>query len=128
MKFKSVIYAVFLSMLLLNCTKETNKVLATVTIPEITSITDTTAIYSAEVTSDGGSKVVLKGVHWSSTESIPNLKDNTTNDSLGTGSFTNTISGLKPGITYKIWAFAYTSAGIAYSSEATFTTLNTIPF
>jgi len=128
MKFKSVIYAVFLSGLLLNCTKEANKVLATVTIPEITSITDTTATYSAEVTFDGGSKVVLKGVHWCSTDPIPNLTDSTTNDNIGTGSFTNSIGGLKPGITYKIWAFAYTSAGIAYSSEATFTTLNTIPF
>lgn len=127
MKFKSVIYAVLLSGLLLNCTKEPNKVLATVSIPEITGITDTTATYSAEVTSDGGSKVVLKGVHWSSTDLIPNLKGNTTNDSIGTGSFTSSIGGLEPGITYKIWAFAYTSAGIAYSTEATFTTLKTNP-
>lgn len=127
MKFKSVIYAVFLSMLLLNCTKEANKVLATVTIPEITGITDTTATYSSEVTSDGGSNVVLKGVHWCSTDPIPNLTDSTTNDNIGTGSFTRTIKELKPGTTYKIWAFAYTVAGIAYSHEATFTTLNTNP-
>jgi len=127
MKFKSIISAVFLSGILLNCTKDANKVLATVTLPEVTNITDKTATYSAEVISDGGSKVVLKGVHWCSTDPIPNLKDSTTNDNIGTGSFTNSINGLKPGITYKIWAFAYTSAGIAYSTETTFTTLNTNP-
>ena len=88
MRFKSVIYAVFLTILLLNCTKEPNKILSTVTLPVITNITDTTATYSAEVTSDGGFNVGLKGVQWCSTDPIPTLADSTTNDSIGLGSFT----------------------------------------
>ncbi|HEY3388782.1 MAG TPA: hypothetical protein VGK38_04365, partial [Prolixibacteraceae bacterium] len=91
MKFKSAISMVFLAgilvLLLSNCSKEEEKVLATVTIADVTGISETTATCGGEVISDGGAKVALRGVHWSSTEVLTFLNDSTTNDSFGTGTF-----------------------------------------
>ncbi len=86
-------------------------------------ITDSSAICGGIVKDNGGSTVTLRGVCWRE-GGVPGLSDHLTKDSLGTGSFTSLITGLKPGKTYKIRAYATNIAGTSYGDVITFTTLN----
>ena len=132
MKFKSVIYVVLLSAvwlpLMLNCTKEADKTLPSITISAVTDITATTAICGGAIISEGGSKVVLQGVHWTSNDTIaPSLYESTTNDTIISGSFVSLITGLEPSTTYRVWAFAHNQAGVIFSEEKIFTTTEVKP-
>jgi len=71
------------------------------------------------VSSDGGSAVTARGVCWSTTEN-PITADSTTSDGTGTGVFTSTLTGLIPGTTYYVRAYATNSQGTAYGSSKTF--------
>jgi hypothetical protein len=127
MKFKCFTYVVLLCAVLLpltiNCTKEADKTLPSIIIATITGITATTATCGGSITSEGSSKVVLRGVHWTSKDSIPpDLYENTTNDSIISGSFVSLITGLEPSTTYRVWAFAYNEAGVIFSEEKIFIT------
>ncbi|MBR4198174.1 MAG: hypothetical protein IKQ94_05305 [Bacteroidales bacterium] len=77
------------------------------------------------VTSDGGTLVFARGVCWSTT-SNPSISDNHTSDGTGTGTFTSTITGLTPGTTYYVRAYAINYVDTAYGNEDTITTW-TIP-
>ncbi len=93
----------------------------TVMTTEISSITSNSASSGGNVTSDGGADVTAKGVCWSTTAN-PTTNDSKTTDGSGTGSFTSSMTGLSPGTTYHVRAYATNSAGTAYGSEETFTT------
>ncbi|MFH1242584.1 MAG: DUF1566 domain-containing protein [Pseudomonadota bacterium] len=93
----------------------------TVTTTAISSITATTASSGGNVTSDGGSSVTAKGVCWS-TAANPTTSDSHTSDGTGTGSFTSSITGLSPGTTYHVRAYATNSVGPGYGSDVSFTT------
>jgi len=95
--------------------------LATVTTASADHVTQTSAMLGGDVTDDGGSDVTAKGVCWS-TSSNPTTDDNTTNDGSGTGAFTSNLSGLTPGTTYYVRAYAINSVGTAYGSEVSFDT------
>ena len=130
MKIKSIIYSLLLIglliPLLLNCEKKTFNV-PTVTLAEVTNITPTTAQSGGEIITDGGATVALRGVCWSSTNTKPTIVDSKTNDGIGSGTFVSTITGLTPGTTYSIRAYAINSAGRAYSVSATFSTVVLAP-
>src|SRR5674476_1485547 len=131
MKIKTAIYTVLLSgllmFLLLNCKKESVKVVATITIAEVTNITAISATCGGNITSDGGATVALRGVCWISNDNVPTISDNKTTDGIRTGTFVSSLTGLTPGTNYKIRAYAINSAGMAYSSEIAFTTLSLEP-
>jgi len=95
--------------------------LATVTTASADQVTQTSAVLGGDVTDDGGSDVTAKGVCWS-TSGNPTTDDNTTNDGSGTGAFTSNLSGLTPGTTYYVRAYAINSVGTAYGSEVSFDT------
>ncbi len=88
-----------------------------------TSITLNGAITGGNITSDGGDAVTTRGVCWSTT-SNPTLASNTTNNGLGIGSFTTTLSSLSPNTTYYVRAYATNGVGTSYGSEISFTTLS----
>ena len=110
--FSSTIY-------LTSCRKETTK--PVVTTINVSDITETTALTGGTVTDDGGSAVTEEGVCWSKSE-YPTINDAKTIDGAATGSFTSNITGLHPGTTYFVRAYAVNSAGLAYGSRVSFTT------
>lgn len=95
--------------------------LATVTTAAVTSITSSSAVSGGEVVSDGGGSVTARGICWG-TSPAPTTADNKTTDGTGTGSFVSNITGLEPGKTYYVRAYAVNIAGTAYGNEVTFST------
>jgi uncharacterized protein (TIGR02145 family) len=107
----------------LNDSMRFSSTLPTVSTDVVSGITSTSAVTSGNITSDGGAAVTARGVCWS-TSPNPTTTNNTTttNDGTGTGSFTSTITGLTPGVTYYVRAYANNSAGTAYANEVSFST------
>lgn len=96
-------------------------ILPTVTTSAITGITTTTASGGGNVTSDGNGTISARGVCWSTSEN-PTTANSKTEDGTGTGSFTSSLSGLTPGTTYYVRAYATNSAGTSYGQELSFVT------
>ncbi|MFO7621684.1 MAG: FISUMP domain-containing protein [Bacteroidales bacterium] len=97
--------------------------LATVTTAEISTYSDISAVSGGDITNDGGGNVTARGVCWSSTSQTPTISDSKTEDGSGTGTFTSNLTGLEPGTTYYVRAYAVNSAGTAYGNPISFTTL-----
>ena len=87
----------------------------------VTNITQTTATGGGAIISDGGSAITARGVCLS-TSPNPTVADIKTVDGNGTGSFTSNLTGLQPGTTYYVRAYAVNSAGTAYGGQQTFAT------
>ena len=101
-------------------------VLPTINTMDASSITATTASSGGNITSDGGASVTLRGVCWN-TATSPTTTNSKTTDGTGTGTFASSLSGLTPGKTYYVRAYASNSAGTAYGNEISFTTSAVIP-
>ena len=100
--------------------------IATLITNSATSITSTSATSGGIISSDGGATVTARGVCWS-TSSHPTTSNSKTSDGTGQGSFTSAITGLTPGMTYYLRAYATYSTGTAYGNEISFTTLAGLP-
>ena len=87
----------------------------------ISDITFTTAVCNSTVTADGNAPVTARGVCWK-TNGIPTLSDSHTTDGTGLGSYTSNITGLTPGTTYFVRAYATNIQGTKYSQYQSFTT------
>lgn len=90
---------------------------------EVTSPTQTTATGNGNVTDDGGSPITERGVCWG-TNHNPDLNGSynscTTN---GTGTYQVSMTGLTPGTTYYVRAYARNEAGLSYAeNEVSFST------
>jgi uncharacterized protein (TIGR02145 family) len=96
-------------------------VLATLTTTAATSVTLTTASSGGDITNNGGGTISAKGVCWALT-ATPTISNFTTSDGTGTGVFTSSLTGLTPGATYHLRAYATNEAGTAYGNEIIFTT------
>lgn len=88
---------------------------------DVTAVTSNTAVCGGNITSDGGIAVTARGVCWSVTAN-PTTSGSKTSDGSGTGSFASDLTGLQPGVTYHVRAYAINSIGTAYGNELTFTT------
>ena len=93
----------------------------TLTTVAITAITYTAAASGGVVTSNGGTDIISKGVCWATTAN-PTISNNKTTDGSGNGSYPSSITGLQPGITYYVRAYATNSVGPGYGNELTLTT------
>ncbi len=98
----------------------------TITTTAVSDITPTTASSGGNVTSDGGEAVTARGVCWS-TSANPTISDSHTTDGTGTGTFTSSITGLIPGATYHVRAYATSSAGTTYGSDLAFAAITVLP-
>ena len=102
----------------------------TVTIPVVTTamvnnVSATSAICGGNVIENGGAAVAARGVCWS-TSPDPTTADSHTTDGNGIGTFISTLSGLSANTMYYVRAYATNSAGTAYGSSVSFTTLNDV--
>jgi uncharacterized protein (TIGR02145 family) len=100
--------------------------LPTLTTAPMSSVTATTAVSGGNVLTNGGGTVTGRGVCWSLTAS-PTILNSNTSDGTGTGAFVSNLTGLTPGATYYLRAYAVNAAGPAYGTEITFTTLPVAP-
>ncbi len=98
--------------------------LPTVTTAAISNITSTTASGGGDITSDGESAIMARGVCWSTSPS-PSLVDSCTNEGTSTGIFSSSIAGLAAGQLYHVRAYATNVVGTAYGADVPFTTGNT---
>lgn len=97
---------------------------ATVGAPTISGITRTTAVFTANISSDGGGAVTSRGVCYSSTTTAPTLSAAAfTTNGTGIGVTSGTLSGLTSGTIYYVRAYAVNAAGTAYGSLNSFKTL-----
>lgn len=92
----------------------------------LSGITATSAVSGGKVTADGGFPVTQRGVCWSVSPN-PTISNACTIDGNGTGSFISTLTGLTPGTTYYLRAYATNQNGTVYSMQRTFTTLSGLP-
>ena len=94
----------------------------TLTTAAVSGITATSAISGGTVATDGSGTVTARGVIWStSLNPTVDLATKTT-DGNGPGAFSSTITGLTPGTTYYVRAYATNSAGTGYGSQFKITT------
>ena len=104
----------------------TTNTIPTIKTTTASNITDSSAVSGGNITSDGGTTIIARGVCW---DTIPNptISNNHTTDGLDTGSFTSHLTGLTARTTYYVRAYATNAVGTAYGNEETFlTTANPI--
>ncbi len=99
---------------------------ATVSTSAISNPSKTTASGGGNITSDGGSSVTARGICWSLNQN-PTLSDSHTTDDFGTGFFSSQMTGLLPGRTYYVKAYATNGTGTAYGPQVSFITASDIP-
>lgn len=97
-------------------------VVPTVSTTSVSAIAFTTATSGGNVSADGGATVSARGVCWSTLVN-PTITDNKTADGSGTGVFSSNLTGLTNGILYHIRSYATNSAGTAYGTDISFTSL-----
>lgn len=94
-------------------------VVPTLTTTAISAITESGATGGGDISNDGGSTVIARGVCWN-TAANPTIADNKTTDGTGTGTFTSSLTGLTANTTYYVRAYATNSAGTGYGNEVNF--------
>ncbi|MBC6608117.1 T9SS type A sorting domain-containing protein [Hymenobacter sp. BT188] len=99
---------------------------ATLSTTAITELTPTSANTGGTVAADGGNAVTARGIVWAKTPNPTISVTTKTADGAGTGAFASAITGLVPGTTYFVRAYATNSASTAYGEEISFTTV-TVP-
>lgn len=97
-------------------------------LPEVTTlnadnITSYTSRLNGNVTSLGGLPSVLRGFCWTkTTDGTPTISDNIVQEWGTTGEYSKTISGLEPGESYVVRAYATNAIGTNYGQQKVFTT------
>ncbi|MCC3156310.1 Ig-like domain-containing protein [Hymenobacter sp. 15J16-1T3B] len=94
-----------------------------------TTITGTSAVLGGNVTSDGGASISGRGVVYSSSNTTPTIGGagvTTDPNGTGTGTFSEPVSGLAPGTTYYVAAYATNAAGTSYGTVRSFTTQTSV--
>jgi hypothetical protein len=89
----------------------------------VTSIAATSATLGGNVTAAGTDPVTERGVVYSTTNTTPTTADTKAANGTGTGTFSQSITGLTPGTTYYVRAYATSDAGTSYGAPISFATL-----
>lgn len=101
---------------------------ATFASPAVIPTLTTTAPYANDdkvifaggnITSDGGSAIIARGVCWSK-NSKPTIQHNLTKDGSGSGTFSSLINSFSKDSTYYLRAYATNSVGTAYGNTLKF--------
>lgn len=97
-----------------------------VTTTSISNISGSNATSGGDITDDGSSPVIARGVCWS-TGTNPIIADNKSNDGTGSGSFSSNITGLNGDNVYFVRAYATNSVGTGYGISLSFTSFGRAP-
>ena len=101
---------------------QTSLCLPTITTSSPSSVGVDTVVIGGDISNDGGSSIVLRGVCYS-TSPNPNMGNSRTEDGSGIGSFNTVLRGLNPSTTYYARSYAKNSNGVVvYGNEVSFTT------
>ncbi len=101
-------------------TTQSNNTVAALSTTTATILSATSVNSGGTISSDGGAAITARGVCWS-TSSNPTIALSTkTFDGTGTGTFTSSLTGLTPNVTYFLRAYAQNNVGVAYGNEITF--------
>jgi hypothetical protein len=87
----------------------------------VSNITINSATMGGNVTSDGGSPLISRGVCWN-TSSNPTIANSHTTDGAGIGVYESSLSNLSLGTLYHLRAYATNSEGTSYGNQVSFTT------
>ena len=98
-----------------------DKVFPDMTTSNVSDVTSSSSTAGGYITSDGGSSITQRGVCWS-TNPGATLLDSYTNDGIGIGPFSSSLSGLTSNTTYYYRAYATNSSGTAYGNKLSFQT------
>jgi uncharacterized protein (TIGR02145 family) len=101
-------------------------VVPVLTTVQITGTTSTSAVSGGNISSDGGSDITAKGICWATAEN-PTITDPKTTEGTGPSNFASSLTGLQPGTTYHVRAYATNSVGTGYGNDVSFTTLAVAP-
>ena len=85
-------------------------------------VTSTSALGGGRIVLDGGNPITARGVVWSEAVNPVVALPSKTSNGIGTGAFSSRITGLSPGKTYYLRAYATNSQGTAYGNQVIFTT------
>jgi hypothetical protein len=98
---------------------------ATLTTSAATAISVNTAILGGEITNDGNTAVIERGICYATTQT-PDISNNKVTMGTGTGIFNNTVTGLVNNTLYYVRSYAINGAGTAYGNQVSFTTLASV--
>ena len=106
---------------------QTSVCLPTITTTSPSSVGTDSVVIGGNITNDGGSSIVLRGVCYS-TSPNPNMGNSRTEDGSGIGSFNTVLRGLTSSTMYYACSYAKNSNGVvAYGNEVSFTTTASLP-
>jgi len=94
----------------------------TISTQTISTITNTTAIAGGNITDDGGTSILVRGICWS-LSSNPTTADNFTTEGVGAGSYISLMTGLTSNTLYHVRAYATNAQGTSYGNDLSFTTI-----
>ena len=95
----------------------------TVATSTVSNITAYSATCGGNISANVCFTFTERGVCWSTSQN-PTIADTHTSDGTGTGTYTSNITGLAPGATYYVRAYATHSEGTVYGEEVMFSTVN----
>lgn len=102
----------------------------TVTTQAVSDILSTTATGNGNITATGGENATRRGFCYMEGDSgDPDTGDSVAYDdgTFGTGAYTKGLTGLSPGTTYRVRAYAVNTAGTGYGTTVQFTTDKVAP-
>lgn len=110
-----------------SCRKE-KPILPKITTTAVTEISSTTAVSGGDLTKEGESPVISKGICWKTSDS-PTIENNKTIEVGGIGLFTSSIEQLIPNTLYFVRAYATDLTVTVYGNQVSFTTSQVeVPF
>jgi len=93
----------------------------------VSDINPNVATCGGNITSVGGSPVTERGIVWSINPNPTISLSTKTNNGLGAGAFTSSMTGLTSNVVYYVRAYVTNSVGTSYGNEVVFTTTANIP-